>query len=148
MTRTLVALLAIAPAGTSLIAPAHAQAQDNPTETRSGGHFANLFQFTFKPGKSDEALEILNETRVPAYRDAGIDVTVIEDLLGTKDIFLLVPLRDGPAYFASEQPAQDMDAWRSLNAMFEGDAAAAERRLDAFVDLLDRQFQRLVFVND
>ncbi|MCA1749433.1 MAG: hypothetical protein ABR601_07410 [Parasphingopyxis sp.] len=121
--------------------------QESPT-VRSDGHFANLFRFEFKPGKSDEALTILRETLLPAWRAAGVEARLVEDMLGTKDVWLFVPLENGPEYYAYETPPQDIRAWAALNALFEGDAAAAERRLDEFVDLLVRQQQALVFVND
>lgn len=127
--------------------PRPAAAQNSAPQLRQGGYFANMFRFEFRPGKSDEGLTILRETLIPAYRKAGIDVLLIEDMVGTKDLYLMVPLRDGPAYYSSQSPQQDVDLWRELIKSLGGDEGKAEKRLDAFINLLVRQSQTLVFVN-
>ena len=68
--------------------PRPAAAQNSAPQLRQGGYFANMFRFEFRPGKSDEGLTILRETLIPAYRKAGIDVLLIEDMVGTKDLYL------------------------------------------------------------
>ncbi len=140
------ALASLAMCVAEALQPAAAVAQETTQpEVRSDGYFANFFHFEFKPGKSDEGLEILKETLIPAYRRAGVDVKLIEDMMGTKNLYLIIPLRSGPAYYSYVLPPQDADAWRALTAM-SGDPAEAERRLDRFVDLLARQWQTMIFV--
>ena len=117
--------------------------QEEPKQ-RSGGYFANLFQFEFAPGKTDEALSILESSLIPAYRRAGIDVTLVEDLLGTKDIYLLVELKSGPEYYSYDVPPQDMAAWQALHEIV---GEEGEQELDRFVGYLVRQSQTMVFVN-
>lgn len=114
-------------------------------ELRRNGHFANMFRFVFKPGKSDEALEILKGTLLPAYRKAGIKVELIEDLMGTKDVYLIVPLRSGPNYYLYDVPPEDADAWKALMDM-SGGPAEGEQRMDAFIGYVMQQSQSLVFV--
>ena len=99
------------------------------------------------PGKTDEALGILRSTLIPAYEATGIHPTVIEDLLGTKDVILIVPLKNGPEYYKYEVPPQDAAAFKALikNA---GSPDKAEEQLDKFIGYLVRQSQKLVFVND
>jgi len=128
-----------------LTAAVSASAQE-PAE-KKGGHFANLFTFEFKPGKTDEALAILRNTLIPAYEATGIHPTVIEDLLGTKDVILIVPLKNGPEYYKFEVPPQDAAAFKALikNA---GSPDKAEEQLDKFIGYVVRQSQKLVFVND
>ena len=128
--------------------PSTATAQSSsPTQVRQGGYFANMFRFEFRPGKSDEGLTILRDTLIPAYRKAGIDVQLIEDMVGTKDVYLIVPLRDGPAYYSFQTPPQDVQLWRELIKSVGGDEGKAEKRLDAFINLLVRQSQTLVFIS-
>lgn len=114
---------------------------------KKGGHFANLFTFEFKPGKTDEGLGILRKTLIPAYESTGVHPTIIEDLLGTKDVLLIVPLKNGPDYYKYEVPPQDSAAFKALikNA---GSPEKAEKELDRFIGYVARQSQRLVFVND
>lgn len=116
-------------------------------ELRGGGSFANLFRFEFYPGKTDEGLEILTETLIPAYKKAGVEVTLIEDLLGTKDIYLIVPLREGPAYYSFTVPQQDAAAWKELIKL-TGSAEKAEARLDKLIGYVKRQTQTLIFIRD
>ncbi len=116
-------------------------------ELRRNGHFANLFHFEFKPGKSDEALEILKGSLLPAYRKAGIKAELVEDLLGAKDAYLIVPLRSGPNYYAYEVPPEDVDAWKALMET-AGGAAEGEKRMDAFIGYVVKQSQSLVFIAD
>lgn len=110
-----------------LVSTVKAQETAPSEETRKGGSFANMFHFEFHPGKTDEALAILRKTLIPAYRNAGIEVTLIEDLLGTKDIFLVVPLKDGPAYYNFIVPKQDAEAWKQLIKLI-GSAEKAEQQ--------------------
>jgi hypothetical protein len=133
--------VALVIAATALVANAQ-----EPVE-KKGGHFANLFTFEFKPGKTDEALGILRSTLIPAYEATGIHPTVIEDLLGTKDVILIVPLKNGPEYYKYEVPPQDAAAFKALikNA---GSPDKAEEQLDKFIGYVVRQSQKLVFVND
>ncbi len=133
----------------ALAAPVAVMAQGGvpKAELRRNGHFANMFRFEFKPGKSDEALEILKGILLPAYRKAGIKAELIEDLLGTKDVYLIVPLRSGPNYYGYEVPPEDVDAWTALMET-AGGPAEGEKRMDAFIAYVVRQSQSLVFVAD
>ena len=114
-------------------------------QKREDGTFANMFHFTFKPGKSDEGLELLRSSLIPAFLQSEINVTLIEDLMGTKDVMLIVPLEQGPSYYASTMPVQDQKLWASLNTLL-GSPEKAEEQLDKFVGLLEKQSQTLVFL--
>jgi hypothetical protein len=114
-------------------------------EKRSDGSFANLFHFTFKPGKTDEGLEILRTTLLPSFSKANIKVTLIEDLMGTKDIMLIIPLEQGPSYYEYVMPAQDQRLWTSL-LYLAGSPEKAEANLDRFIGLLEKQSQTMVFL--
>jgi hypothetical protein len=129
--------------------PFYTNAQDNiPTEEkRKNGVYANFFHFEFLPGKTDDALNILNKTLIPAYRNAGVDVTVIEDLMGTKDVFMIIPLKSGPEYYSFVVPAQDAEAWKQL-VKITGSAEKAEAQMDEFIGYVKRQSQTLVFIPD
>ena len=112
---------------------------------RGEGHYANLFHFTFKPGKTDEGLDILKNKLLPAFNNAGIQVTLIEDLMGTKDILALIPLEDGPSFYEFLVPEQDMRLIVEL-VNLAGSQEKAEEDLDSFISLLTNQWQTLVFL--
>lgn len=112
---------------------------------RGEGQYANLFHFTFKPGKTDEGLEILNTKLLPAFDNAGIKVTLIEDLMGTKDIMALIPLEDGPSFYKFLVPKQDLRLLMEL-VKLAGTQEKAEEDLDSFINLLTNQSQTLVFI--
>ncbi len=86
-------------------------------------------------------------TLVPAYRKAGIKAELIEDLLGTKDVYLIVPLRSGPNYYGYDVAPEDVDAWKALMET-AGSPAEGEKRMDAFIGYVVRQSQSLVFIAD
>jgi hypothetical protein len=83
--------------------------QDLTVQKREAGHYANFFHFKFLPGKSDEGSTLLQNVLLPAFKDAGINVTLIEDLMGTKDIYILIDLEEGPAYYENLIPRQDVN---------------------------------------
>ena len=114
-------------------------------EKRGEGIYANLFQFTFKPGKTDEGLDILRSALIPAFLQSEIKVTLIEDLLGTKDVMLIVPLEQGPQYYEYIMPPQDSRLWASMLAL-SGSEQKAEENLDKLVMLLEKQTQTLIFM--
>ena len=114
---------------------------------RTGGRYANLFRFEFKLGKTDEGLDILNATLIPAFKNAEVEVTIIEDLMGSKDLFALIELKDGPSFYEYTFPKQDMDLFTELLKL-SGSEQEAEKRLDKFIDLLVRQTQTLVYIRD
>ncbi|MEH0154699.1 hypothetical protein V6R21_11210 [Limibacter armeniacum] len=60
---------------------------------KTGGTYTNLFQFDFKPSKTDEGLTILKESLLPAFKKIGVKVTIIEDLMDTKDVLALIELK-------------------------------------------------------
>ncbi len=125
-------------------------AQDNDSfegVKRTGGDYANLFRFEFKPGKTDEGLEILNSTLIPAFKNAGVKVTIIEDLMGSKDILALINLKDGPSFYEYVLPKQDLILLKELLKL-SGSEEEAEKRLDKFINLLVRQTQTLVYIRN
>lgn len=115
-------------------------------QTRKNGFYANLFHFEFNPGKTDDALEILSEILIPAYGNAGVEVTLIEDLVGTKDVLLLIPLKDGPSYYNYIVPKQDAEAWEQLSRI-AGSSEKAENEIDKFISFVRKQSQTLVFIH-
>lgn len=119
----------------------------NPGVKRTGGTYANLFKFEFKPGKTDEGLAILNSTLIPAFEAAGVKVTIIEDLMGAKDVMALIELEDGPSFYEFTVPRQDLRLFTEL-IRISGSEEEAEKRLNSFINLLVRQTQTLVFVNN
>ena len=112
---------------------------------RTGGTYANLFTFEFKPGKTDEGLEILNSTLIPAFKNAGVEVTIIEDLMGTKDLLALIELKEGPSFYEYVLPKQDLILFKEL-LKISGSEEEAEKSLDRFINLLVRQTQTLVYI--
>ena len=114
-------------------------------QPRGPGVYANLFRFKFLPGKSDEGSELLRDVLLPAFKEAGINVTVIEDLLGTKDILLLIELEEGPRYYESLVPKQDIKLWNAL-VKVHGSSQNAEEQVDRFIKFLQEQSQTLVFI--
>lgn len=126
--------------------PASAQEPDVPqAQVREAGTYYRLFTLEFRPGKTDDALEILYATLVPAWRNAGVEVQVIESLLETKDVLILVELEKGPETLAYTVPEQDARAWAALVAL-AGDAESANRAVDRFIEFVARQSESLVFV--
>lgn len=141
MPRTLLVVLALL----LFAVPARAQDADIPVgQLREPGTYHRLFTFQLKPGKSDDALEVLYRTLVPAWRQAGVQVQVIESLDGTRDVLLMVELRDGPAALAYAVPQQDAAAWAAL-VRIAGNAEAANLALDQFIGYVERQSESLVF---
>ena len=114
---------------------------------RTGGIYSNLFKFEFKPGKTDEVLEILNSTLLPAFKNARVKVTIIEDLMGGKDILALIELKDGPSFYEYALPKQDLVLLKEL-LKISGSEEEAEKRLDKFINLLVRQTQTLVYIRN
>jgi len=121
------------------------ESNDLRGQKRAEGHYANLFHFTFKPGKTDEGLEILNKRLLPAFNNAGIHVTLIEDLVGTKDVMALIPLEEGPRFYEYLVPGQDIKLIMEL-VKLTGSQEKAEEDLDKFINLLTKQSQTLVFI--
>ena len=114
---------------------------------RTNGWYANLFRFEFKPGKSDEGLTILNTVLLPAFKKAGVNVTVMEDLMGTKDVLMIIALKDGPEFYKYVVPAQDKILFDELIKL-AGSEKEANAQLDKFVEILAKQSQTLVFVHN
>ena len=126
--------------------PLWGHCQDIPeSQPRDQGVYANLFTFKFLPGKSDEGNELIREVLLPAFKEAGIKVTVIEDLMGTKDILMLIELEEGPRYYESLVPKQDVKLWNAL-VKLHGDAVKAEEQVDKFIRFIQEQSQTLVFI--
>ena len=126
--------------------PLLAQDTDVPqAQEREAGTYFKLFQFEFHPGKTDDALSVLYDVLVPAWRKAGVQVQVIESLLQTKDVLLLIELKDGPRTLAFSVPDQDARAWAAL-VQLAGNAEAANQAVDRFVGYLVRQSESLVFI--
>ena len=122
------------------------QESNIPSEqSRGEGVFANLFHFTFLPGKSDEGLEVLKNVLLPAFEKAGVNVTLIEDLMGTKDVYMIIELDEGPRYYEPLVSKQDAKLWSSLLEL-TGSAEKAEEELDKFIKSLTKQSQTLVFI--
>lgn len=120
--------------------------QDVPAQQpREDGVYGNLFHFKFFPGKSDEGSGLLKEVLLPAFKEAGIKVTVIEDLMGTKDIYLIIELEDGPRYYESLVPNQDVKLWNAL-VKVHGSAQKAEEQEDRFIKFVEEQSQTLVYL--
>lgn len=123
----------------------YAQDADVPrSQPRGEGTYAHLFTFEFRPGKTDEGVRILRNALIPSWRAAGVEVTLIESLIGKKDVFLIIPLLDGPRYFEWEIPEQDARAWAALVDQVGPDEAG--RTVDQFVGLLESQSQDFVFL--
>lgn len=112
---------------------------------RSGGEYATVFTITFLPGKSDEGVGILREHLLPAWRQAGVDATLIASLVGSRDVLLLLPLADGPSHYEWAVPPRDAAAWEALVGR-EGGAAEANAVVDRLVGLVERQTEELVYV--
>lgn len=126
--------------------PAWVHSQEIVTsQPREEGVYANLFTFKFLPGKSDEGGELLKDVLLPAFKEAGIRVTVMEDLMGTKDIFMLIELEEGPGYYASLVPQQDIKLWNAL-VKVHGNEIHAEEKVDKFISFIQEQSQTLVFL--
>ena len=113
-------------------------------QPREAGTYYKLFILEFKPGKTDDALEVLNRTLIPAWREAGIKVHVFEQLLQTRDVFLLIDLKDGPNSLAYSVPEQDARAWAAL-VRIAGSAQAANHAVDELISMVQRQTETLVF---
>jgi hypothetical protein len=127
-------------------APARAQDADVPAaQLREAGTYHKLFVFEFRPGKTDDALEVLQATLVPAWRAAGVRVQVMEMLDGTRDVQLLIELRGGPATLAYAVPEQDAAAWAAL-VRIAGGAEEANEAVDRFIGHVARQSESLVFI--
>lgn len=133
------ALLALAPA------PARAQDADVPAAVRREGTYAFLYHVTFRPGKSDDGIQVLRDDLIPAWRDAGVEVTLYESLVGTRDVYLVLPLRDGPATLGWEVSPQDAETWTAL-VRRAGGGEAANRVVDRFIGFVERQSQDLVLL--
>ena len=124
---------------------AYAQDTDVPqARARGEGTYAHLFTFEFRPGKTDEGVRILRDALIPSWRTAGVEITLIESLIGKKNVFLIIPLLEGPRYFEWEIPAQDARAWAALVDQVGPEEAG--RVVDRFVGLLDSQSQDFVFL--
>jgi hypothetical protein len=130
-----------------IVLPANSQKNtDGRGIERENGTYANLFRFEFKPGKTDEGLVIFKNTLMPAFKNAGVKVTLLEDLMGTKDLLALIELKDGPSFYEYSVPRQDLVLFEELIKL-AGSEQEAEVQLDRFVNLLVRQSQTLVFVH-
>jgi hypothetical protein len=70
---------------------------------------------------------------------------VMESLDGTRDVHLLIGLRDGPASPAYAVPPQDAAAWAAL-VRIAGGAEGANAAVDRFVGYVARQSETLVFI--
>ena len=114
---------------------------------RTDGEYANLFRLEFKPGKTDEGLKILKNTLLPAFDSVGVKITIMEDLMGTKDILLLIFLEEGTQFYEYIIPKQDIMLFNALVKQ-TGSELNAEKQLDEFINLLSLQSQTLVFVHD
>lgn len=114
---------------------------------RTGGSYANLFKFEFKPGKTDEGLDILKSTLIPAFNNAGVRITLIEDLMGQKDLIALIELKEGPSFYEYVLPKQDLMLLKEL-LKISGSEEETERRLDQFINLLVKQTQTLVYISE
>lgn len=114
-------------------------------QLRETGVYYKLFTLEFKPGKTDDALEVLYRALVPAWKEAGVSVQVMESLLGAKDVLLLIELKDGPRALAYTVPEQDAKAWASLMRI-AGGAEAANAEVDRFIGHVARQSESLVFI--
>lgn len=126
--------------------PLWSYGQDLPEpQPRDSGVYANLFRFKFLPGKSDEGSELIRAVLLPAFKEAGIKVTVMEDLLGTKDVLMLIELEEGPGYYESLVPKQDIKLWNAL-VKVHGNASTAEEQVDRFIHFVQEQSQTLVFI--
>jgi hypothetical protein len=126
-------------------ANAAAQEPDIPkAQSRGEGTYYKLFTIELKPGKTDDALEILNATLIPAWREAGVSVQVLEELVNTRDVLLLIELKDGPAALSYSVPRQDALAWARL-VRIAGSAQAAEQAMDKFISYVSRQSETVVF---
>lgn len=123
---------------------AYGQENNIPAQqSRGEGVFANLFHFTFLPGKSDEGIDILKSVLLPAFENTGINVTLIENLMGTKDVMMLIELEEGPQYYEPLISKQDAKLWAAL---FKINGPKAEEQLDKFIKTLTKQSQTLVFL--
>lgn len=129
-----------------ILFPLFGNCQDVPAQqSRDEGVYANLFHFKFLPGKSDEGSELLKEVLLPAFKQAGIKVTVIEDLMGTKDIYMLIELEEGPRYYESLIPSQDIKLWQAL-VKVHGSEQKAEEQVDRFINFIEEQSHTLVYL--
>lgn len=128
-----------------LAVPVLAQESGPPQAVKRGpGTYAHLFTIEFKPGKTDEGVELLEKYLIPAWKSAGVEVTMMESLIGEKNVMLLIPLKDGPEYFEWTIPAQDAKAWAALSKQVGADKS--EQVVDKFVGLLVRQSEDFVFL--
>lgn len=129
-------------------AAAVAQETEIPeAQKREPGTYYKLFNLEFKPGKTDDALEILRGKLVPAWRESGVKVQLIEFLLQTKDVMLLIELKEGPESLGYEVPKQDAEAWAALVST-AGNAASANEIVDRFIGYVARQSESLVFIRN
>lgn len=129
----------------TLTAPVPAQESGPPQAVKRGpGTYAHLFTIEFKPGKTDEGVQLLRKYLIPAWKSAGVEVTMMESLIGEKNVMLLIPLKDGPEYFEWTIPAQDAKAWAALSKQVGADKS--EQVVDKFVGLLVRQSEDFVFL--
>jgi len=143
----LVPMLCLALTSTLLLpAPSSGQEPEVPGAVRrAGGEYATAFTITFSPGKVDEGVTILRDDLLPAWREAGIDATLIESLVGTRDVLLLLPLADGPSHYAWTVSPRDAAAWKAL-VRRAGGAAEANEAVDRLIGLVERQSEDLVYV--
>lgn len=74
-------------------------------------------------------------------------MTTLEDLMGAKDVWALIELKDGPSFYEYVVPPQDQQLIEAL-VKLSGSAEEAEIRLDRFINLLERQMQTLVYVHE
>jgi hypothetical protein len=142
MTRVLLLLGALA------LSSARGAAQETEiprAQQRGAGTYYKLFTFEFRPGKTDDALGVLFQTLVPAWIAAGVQVQVIESLLGTHDVRMLIELPQGPGTLSYTVPEQDARAWTAL-VRIAGSSQAANEAVDRFVGHLERQSEELVFI--
>ena len=123
--------------------PSRAQDADVPRAVPREGSYAFLYRVTFRPGKSDEGIEILRDDLIPAWEAAGVDVVLYESLVGTRDITLVLPLHDGPGTFAWIVSPQDAETWAALVDR-AGGPEEANAIVDRFIALVERQDQDFV----
>lgn len=132
-----------------VLGPGTARAQDAevPRAVSREGEYAFLYHVVFHPGKSDEGIGILEESLIPAWGRAGVRVTLFESLVGTRDAWVLVPLRDGPDTFDWVVSPQDAETWAALVER-TGSPERANRVMDRFIALVERQSQEFIVLHE
>lgn len=126
---------------------ARAQDTDVPRAVSREGEYAFLYHVVFHPGKSDEGIRILEDSLIPAWSRAGVRVTLLESLVGTRDAWVVVPLRDGPGTFDWVVSPQDAETWAALVER-AGSPERANGVMDRFIALVERQSQEFVVLHD